>query len=100
MNTEIYEILRAPYITEKTTTRQEDSEGRVFAFRVKMSANKWQIKEAVEKLFNVQVEEVRTATFHGKWKRQGKSRGRRSDWKKAYVTLKPGQKPIEFFETT
>ncbi|RPI25921.1 MAG: 50S ribosomal protein L23 [Acidobacteria bacterium] len=99
-STEIFEILRAPHVTEKSTTNKEATDGRVVAFKVKLKANKVQIKEAVEKLFNVKVESVRTATYHGKWKRQGKSRGRRSDWKKAYVTLKPGQKPIEFFETT
>jgi large subunit ribosomal protein L23 len=100
MNTELYEILRYPHLTEKSTIRKEDSEGRVIAFQVKANANKYQIKEAVEKLFNVEVESIRTATYHGKWKRQGRSRGRRPDWKKAVVTLKPGQKSIEFFETT
>jgi large subunit ribosomal protein L23 len=91
MSTDIFEILRVPHITEKTTTRTEASEGRTVTFKVKRTANKAQIKEAVES--------VRTATFEGKWKRQGKSRGQRSNWKKAFVTLKAGQKPIEFFET-
>jgi large subunit ribosomal protein L23 len=100
MSTDIFEILRAPHITEKSTTKKEQTEGRVVAFKVRLTANKIQIKEAVEKLFSVKVESVRTARYHGKWKRQGKSRGRRPDWKKAYVTLEPGQKPIEFFETT
>jgi len=96
----IYEILRAPFVTEKSTLRKEASEGRVLAFEVKRDATKTQIKEAVEKLFSVKVDSVRTARFEGKWKRQGRSRGQRPNWKKAYVTLKPGQKPIEFFETT
>lgn len=99
MSNDIFEILRAPHITEKTTARTEASEGRTVAFKVRRTATKAQIKEAVEKLFNTKVESVRTATFEGKWKRQGKSRGQRSDWKKAFVTLKKGQKPIEFFET-
>jgi large subunit ribosomal protein L23 len=96
----IYDILRAPHVTEKSTQKKEASEGRVFAFEVKRDASKAQIKEAVEKLFSVHVESVRTARFQGKLKRQGRSQGRRPNWKKAYVTLKPGQKPIEFFETT
>ena len=96
----IYEILRAPHVTEKSTLRKEATEGRVLAFEVKRDATKTQIKEAVEKLFSVKVDSVRTARFEGKWKRQGRSRGQRPNWKKAYVTLKPGQKPIEFFETT
>lgn len=100
MSTDIFEILRTPHITEKSTTQRELAEGRMVAFKVRLTANKIQIKEAVEKLFSVEVESVRTARYHGKWKRQGKSRGRRPDWKKAYVTLKPGQKTIEFFETT
>ena len=63
--------------------------------QTRASAN---IKEAVEQIFDVKVEKVRTANFIGKMKRQGRSKGRRPSWKKAYVTLKPGQKPIEFFE--
>ena len=96
----IHDILRAPYVTEKSTQRKEAGQGRVLAFEVKRDATKSQIKEAVEKLFSVKVDSVRTARFEGKWKRQGRSRGQRPNWKKAYVTLKPGQKPIEFFETT
>jgi large subunit ribosomal protein L23 len=99
MSIEIYEILRAPHITEKTSLRTETSEGRTVAFKVRRTASKAQIKEAVEKLFNTKVESVRTAVYEGKWKRQGKSRGQRPNWKKAFVTIKAGQKPIEFFET-
>lgn len=99
MTLNIHEILRVPHVTEKSNTATEQLEGRVVAFKVRSDANKYQIKEAVEKLFNVQVESVRTANFHGKVKRRGRSRGRRPDWKKAYVTLKPGQKPIEFYES-
>ncbi len=93
-----YDILRYPHVTEKSTLRKEQSNGRVIAFKVRKSASKQRIKEAVEEIFEVKVEKVRTANFLGKIKRQGQTSGRRPGWKKAYVTLKPGQKSIEFFE--
>ncbi len=94
----IHDILRYPHVTEKSTLKKELSDGRVIAFQVRPDASKRNIKEAVEKIFDVEVEKVRTANFIGKIKRQGRNKGRRPGWKKAYVTLKPGQKPIEFFE--
>ncbi len=94
----VHDILRYPHVTEKSTLKKELSEGRVIAFRVRPDANKRNIKKAVEQIFDVKVEKVRTANFIGKIKRQGRNKGRRPSWKKAYVTLKPGQKPIEFFE--
>ncbi len=94
----LHDILRYPHVTEKSTLKKELSEGRVIAFQVRPDASKRNIKEAVEKIFEVKVEKVRTANFIGKIKRQGRNKGRRPGWKKAYVTLKPGQKPIEFFE--
>ncbi len=94
----LHDILRYPHVTEKTTLKKELSDGRVIAFQVRPDASKRNIKEAVEKIFEVEVEKVRTANFIGKIKRQGRNKGRRPGWKKAYVTLKPGQKPIEFFE--
>jgi large subunit ribosomal protein L23 len=94
----LHDILRYPHVTEKTTLKKELSDGRVIAFQVRPDASKRNIKEAVEKIFEVEVEKVRTANFIGKIKRQGQNKGRRPGWKKAYVTLKPGQKPIEFFE--
>ena len=94
----LYDILRYPHVTEKSTLKKELSEGRVIAFQVRKDASKHNIKEAVEHIFEVQVEKVRTANFIGKIKRQGRNKGRRPGWKKAYVTLKPGQKSIEFFE--
>lgn len=98
MTSSVYEIVRYPHVTEKSTLEKEKSDGRVLALQVRRDANKWQIKEAVEKIFEVKVAKVRTANFQGKVKRQGKKSGRRPSWKKAYVTLEPGQKPIEFFE--
>ena len=98
MTSSVYEIVRYPHVTEKSTLEKEKSDGRVLALQVRSDANKWQIKEAVEKIFEVKVAKVRTANFQGKVKRQGKTSGRRPSWKKAYVTLEPGQKSIEFFE--
>ena len=94
----IHDILRYPHVTEKSTLKKELSDGRVIAFQVRPNASKRNIKEAVEQIFDVKVEKVRTANFIGKIKRQGRNKGRRPGWKKAYVTLKPGQKSIEFFE--
>ncbi len=94
----LHDILRYPHVTEKSTLKKELSEGRVIAFQVRPDATKHSIKEAVEQIFEVKVEKVRTANFIGKIKRQGRNKGRRPGWKKAYVTLKPGQKSIEFFE--
>lgn len=95
---DLHNVLRYPYVTEKSTLKKELSEGRVVAFQVRTDASKHAIKEAVENIFEVEVEKVRTANFVGKMKRQGRNKGRRPSWKKAYVTLKPGQKSIEFFE--
>ena len=89
-------VLRLPHITEKSTAIKETQ--RTIAFKVLRDANKIEIKDAVEKIFKVKVQSVRTATFHGKKRRQGKYQGRRPDWKKAYVTLKQGEKMIEFTE--
>ena len=94
----VYGILRYPHITEKSTLRKDAAEGRVLTFRVRPDARKHQIREAVERIFEVKVDKVRTAGYQGKLKRQGRHSGRRPAWKKAYVTLKPGQKSIEFFE--
>ena len=89
-------VLKAPVITEKSTMLKENRQ--TLAFKVLRDANKIEIRDAVENIFKVKVAEVRTAIFHGKKKRQGKYSGRRSDWKKAYVTLKKGEKMIEFSE--
>ena len=85
-------VLRRPLITEKTTVIRED--GRTLVFQVARDANKIDIKKAVESLLGSKVESVRTSLAHGKFKRQGKYIGRRSDWKKAYVKLREGEKLI------
>jgi len=85
---DLMRIVEAPVISEKSTTVAENSNSVVF--KVKSSANKLQIKRAVELLFKVEVESVQVLNVKGKQKRFGKFVGRRSDWKKAYVKLKPG----------
>jgi large subunit ribosomal protein L23 len=92
----LYEVVRRPLITEKTTALKETQ--RSLCFEVHRDASKPEIKKAVETLFGVKVQDVRVANVHGKVKRQGRYVGRRPDWKKAYVVLKPGEKMIEFFE--
>ena len=90
------DILRRPLITEKTTVIRDD--GRTLVFQVAMDANKIDIKRAVELLFGSKVQSVRTSLAHGKMKRQGKYVGRRSDWKKAYVKLRDGEKLPEILQ--
>lgn len=91
----IYEVIRKPLVTEKTTL--EKDEKNVIAFEVERTANKIEIKEAVEKLFKVEVTAVKTANVAGKVKRVGRQIGKRSNWKKAYVSLKEGSN-VDFFE--
>ena len=90
----ITEVIRRPLVTEKTTVMKED--GRTLAFEVARQANKLDVKRAVEKLLGPKVASVRTSIAHGKQKRQGQFVGRRSDWKKAYVVLREGEKLPEF----
>jgi large subunit ribosomal protein L23 len=92
----IHDVLKRPVVTEKGITKKEEE--RTLCFEVAAGANKIQVKQAVEKLFNVKVEEVRTANFEGKIRRRGRFAGYKSDWKKAYVKLEPGQKVPEFTE--
>ena len=93
----MYEVIRAPLITEKTSILRE-RDGRTVVFHVAVDANKTEIKRAVETLLGSKVEHVRTAIAHGKVKRQGRFAGQRSDWKKAYVRLRPGSKMPEYAE--
>jgi len=88
------DIILAPLISEKGTALAESA--NQFLFKVRPDANKIEVKHAVETLFKVKVLEVRMARYLGKIRRVGRSMGRRSDWKKAYVTLKEGDK-IDFF---
>jgi large subunit ribosomal protein L23 len=90
------DVIRRPVITEKTTNIRED--GRTLVFEVATDANKIDIKRAVEKLLGSKVQDVRTSIAHGKTRRQGRYVGRRSDWKKAYVTLREGEALPDFLQ--
>ncbi len=90
------DVIRRPLITEKTTIQRED--GRTIVFEVATRANKVEIRQAIEKLLGSKVASIRTTIAHGKVKRQGRFSGRRSDWKKAYVRLRDGEKMPEFLE--
>ena len=96
-----YDIIRKPVITERSMTPVFDREGnqiKKYSFEVPVSANKIEIKKAVEELFGVKVAKVNTMKVTGKLKRMGRYEGRRASWKKAIVTLKADSKTIEFFE--
>jgi large subunit ribosomal protein L23 len=95
MSSDPRSIIRKVLITEKGTVMREVHQQ--YLFEVARAANKIEIKRAVEAVFNVKVDSVQTMQMRGKAKRQGRWVGRRSDWKKAIVTLKPDQK-IELFE--
>lgn len=96
MNHRPHDIILRPVITEKSSLMKEKSGAMVF--RVARRANKVEIKKAIERIFKVKVAAVRTENVHGKFKRVGRFIGQRPDWKKAYVTLKPGEKSIEYFD--
>jgi large subunit ribosomal protein L23 len=89
-----YQILRRPVITEKGLGVKETESTLVFEVAAK--ATKTEVKEAVQAIFKVKVETVRTANFNGKERRRGKFTGYRPDWKKAYVKLKAGEKMPEY----
>jgi large subunit ribosomal protein L23 len=91
----IYQVIKQPLITEKANILKE-KENKV-SFVVDRGANKAEIKEAVERLLKVKVLEVHVSNMKGKPRRIGRNMGKRSDWKKAVVTLRPGEH-IEFFE--
>jgi large subunit ribosomal protein L23 len=91
----LHQVIRRPLITEQSTRLKE---AQTVCFEVDPAANKIEVKQAVEMLFSVKVDSVRVANRVGKLKRMGKFVGNRRDWKKAYVRLAKGEKPIEFFE--
>lgn len=90
-----YDIIKRPIITEKTTIQRET--GNQYCFEVSPNANRIEIKRAVEEAFKVHALSVRTMNVKGKVKRRGRIVGKRKDWKKAIVTLHPGER-IGFFE--
>lgn len=91
----IFEVIRKPLVTEKTTIEKDNK--NVITLVVDKRANKLEISSAVKELFKVEVTSVNTINVAGKFKRVGKSLGRRCNWKKAYVTLKEGSS-VDFFE--
>lgn len=90
-----YDIIRRPLNTEKTTLQKETN--NQISFEVERGANRVDIKNAIEKIFNTRVQAVKTMQVKGKIKQRGKIVGKRRNWKKAIVKLMPGQK-IDFFE--
>ena len=89
-----YQIIRKPVITEKGLGVKENE--ATLVFEVAAKATKSEVKEAVQKIFKVKVDSVRTANFQGKERRRGRFSGYRPDWKKAYVKLKSGEKMPEY----
>ena len=90
----LYTTIVRPLITEKALTTRE-TEGTL-VFEVAANATKTEVKQAVEKLFNVRVASIRTASVEGKERRRGRFSGYQPDWKKAYVRLKAGEKVPDF----
>jgi large subunit ribosomal protein L23 len=105
-NLTVWDILKAPIVTEKSVILKEDSteensdrkNGQVLTFRVERTAGKLDIKKAVEEIFNVKVASVRTVQYEGKIKKRGRQEGRRPNWKKAYVTLRKGEPMVDYAE--
>ena len=89
-------VIRRPIVTEKGVAKKDGE--RTLCFEVAPQANKTQIRQAVQALFKVKVAEVRTTTTAGKLRRRGKFAGYRSDWKKAYVKLRDGEKLPDFLQ--
>jgi large subunit ribosomal protein L23 len=96
MTMRAFQVIRRPIIPEEGLGVKETQ--HTVVFEVAVDANKTEVKEAVQKIFKVKVDQVRTANFHGKFRRRGRSEGYRHDWKKAYVRLAPGEKMIEYAE--
>ena len=92
----VYGVIKRPLVTEKGQTKKDAY--RTLCFEVSIDANKTEIRHAVEAAFKVKVDEVRTSTTAGKLRRRGRFSGYRSDWKKAWVRLKAGEKMPEYAE--
>lgn len=90
------DIIKRPVITERTAEYMNELK---YVFEVDIRANKTEIKQAIEAIFNVKVSNVNTLRVPGKPKRYGRHFGYTPEWKKAFVTLKPDSKPLEFFES-
>jgi len=97
----VWDIIKSPVITEKALVAKEESQDtrQLLSFRVDRKATKPEIKSAVESIFQVKVDQVRTINYMGKTARRGRYEGRKPSWKKAYVTLKQGEKPVDYGES-
>src|SRR4051812_42897497 len=97
----VWDIIKSPVITEKALVAKEETQDhrQLLTFRVDRRATKPEIKSAVEIIFQVKVDAVRTANFMGKTARRGRFVGRKPSWKKAYVTLRKGEKPVDYGES-
>ena len=99
----VWDVLKTPVVTEKSVLLKEASSedetiGQVLTFRVNRKADKFEIRKAIEEIFNVKVARVRTVNYEGKMKKRGRYEGRRASWKKAYVTLKKGEPHVDYAE--
>ena len=92
----IYEVILGSIVTEKSYLVAEAGEGKQIAFKVRTDATKHEVRDAVELMFDVKVDQVRTANVKGKTRRFKQKLGKTQDWKKAYVKLQPGH-DINFF---
>lgn len=90
-----YDVIRRPLMTEKSMKQKDNF--HQFSFEIARDANRIEVRRAIEQIFNVKVAKVRTVQVKGKVKQRGRITGKRSDWKKAIVTLMPGER-IPFFE--
>src|SRR5205814_10120788 len=97
----VWDIIKSPVITEKALVAKEESQDtrQLLTFRVDRRATKPEIKSAVESIFQVKVDHVRTINFMGKPARRGRCEGRKPSWKKAYVTLRHGEQPVDCGES-
>ena len=91
----LYEVIKRPIISEKSSALSEV--GGKYVFEVALASNKHQIRDAIQQLFSVKVKSVHTMVMHGEYKRMAKAVLKKSNWKKAIVTLQEGQK-IDFFQ--
>ena len=97
-----WEILKTPVVTEKSVllkeATSEEGDAQVLTFKVDKRADKEEIRAAVEEIFGVKVDKIRTVNYEGKMKKRGRYEGRRASFKKAYVTLKAGEPLIDYAE--
>ena len=98
----VWDVLKSPVVTEKSVLLKEststDGDAQVLTFRVNTKAGKDEIRSAVEEIFGVKVDKIRTVQYEGKLKKRGRYEGRRPNWKKAYVTLKKGEPMVDYAE--